>query len=81
MLDEIIICSEIRYFLLKNMTGAKYHIIFIYVLQPQCLIKGIYIFIKLNQAVLCFNAKNKNKNYKFNLGFSSLNVKNGLVFS
>ena len=79
MLDEIVICSKIRYFLLKNMTGAKYHIIFIYVLQPQCLIKGIYIFIKLNRAVLCFNAKKKN--YKFNLGFSSLNVKNGLVFS
>ena len=80
MLNEIVICSEIRYFLLKNMTSAKYHIIFIYVLQPQCLIKGIYIFIKLNQAVLCSNAK-KNKNYKFNLGFSSLNVKNGFVFS
>ena len=61
------------------MTGAKYHIIFIYVLSPQFLIKVILIFIELYWAVLCSNAKNKN--YKFNVGFSSLNVKNGFVFS
>ena len=77
--DEIVICLEMRYFLLINMTGAKYHIIFIYVLWPQFLIKVILIFIELYWVVLCFNAKNKN--YKFNVGFSSLNVKNGFVFS
>ena len=43
--DEIVICLEIRYFLLTNMSGAKYHIILIFV-SPQCSIKGILLSLK-----------------------------------